>query len=141
MLYFNLKKILLLLLFSSQIDCFRINNYNNIKVVNNINKQNNIIMNYDMCPSYLEKYTHFLNQEQGEFLVKKTAGVFPQMDSVSNFVLHTNDILINKVLNNNDLSSDIKKNLVLFLIHMTQNGDSTGSHILQFYNDLVNCLL
>ena len=98
-------------------------------------------MNYDICPSYLEKYTQFLNQEQGEFLVKKTAGVFPQMDSVSNFVLHTNDILINKVLNNNDLSSDIKKNLVLFLIHMTQNGDSTGSHILQFYNDLVNCLL
>tara|TARA_Y100000389_G_scaffold65024_2_gene61069 strand:- start:6579 stop:6998 length:420 start_codon:yes stop_codon:yes gene_type:complete len=139
MLYFNLKK-LLLLLFSSQIDCFRINN-NNIKVVNNNNKQNNIIMNYDICPSYLEKYTQFLNQEQGEFLVKKTAGVFPQMDSVSNFVLHTNDILINKVLNNNDLSSDIKKNLVLFLIHMTQNGDSTGSHILQFYNDLVNCLL
>ena len=140
MLYFNLKKLLLLLLFTSQIECLRINN-NNIKVVNNINKQNNIIMKYDMCPNYLEKYTHFLNQEQGEILVKKTAGVFPQMDSVSNFVLHTNDVLINKVLNNNDLSSDIKKNLVLFLIHMTQNGDSTGSHILQFYNDLVNCLL
>ena len=95
----------------------------------------------NICPAYLEKYTNFLNQEQGEFLVKKTAGLFPQMDTISHFVLHTNDVLINKVLNNEILSTTIKKNLVLSLIHMTQMGDSTGSHILQFYNDLVNCLL
>ena len=57
MLYFNLRN-LLLLLFTLQIDSFSFNNYNNIKFVNN-NKQNNIIMKYDMCPSYLEKFTKF----------------------------------------------------------------------------------
>ena len=56
-------------------------------------------------------------------------------------ILHTNDVLINYVLNANYLNTDTKKSLALFLIHITQNGDSTGSNILKIYYDLVNCLL
>jgi len=139
MLYFNLRD-LLLLLFTLQIDSFSLNNCNNIKFVNN-NKQNNIIMKYDMCPSYLEKFTKFLHDNQGEIIVKQISGVFPKMDVISHFVLHTNDVLINYILNNNYIDLENKKKLALFLIKMTQIGDSTGSHILQIYHDLVNCLL
>ena len=139
MLYFNLRN-LLLLLFTLQIDSFSFNNCNNIKFVNN-NKQNNIIMKYDLCPSYLEKITKFLDDNQGEIIVKQISGVFPKMDVISHFVLHTNDVLINYVLNNNYIDLENKKKLALFLIKMTQMGDSTGSHILQIYHDLVNCLL
>ena len=139
MVYFNIRN-LLLLLFTLQINSFSTNNCNNIKIVNN-NKQNNIVMKYDMCPSYLEKFTKFLDDSQGEIIVKQISGVFPKMDIISHFVLHTNDVLINYVLNNNYIDLESKKNLALFLIKMTQIGDSTGSHILQIYHDLVNCLL
>ena len=139
MVYFNIRN-LLLLLFTLQIDSFSLSNFNNIKIVNN-NKQKNIIMKYDMCPSYLEKFTKFLDDSQGELIIKQISGVFPKMDIISHFVLHTNDVLINYVLNNNYIDLENKKNLALFLIKMTQIGDSTGSHILQIYYDLVNCLL
>ena len=38
-------------------------------------------------------------------------------------------------------SAIFKKILVLFLINLTQSGDATGGHILQLYQDIVNCLL
>lgn len=143
MVHLNIRK-LLLLLFTLQINSFSISisisNCNNIKIVNN-NKQKNIVMKYDMCPSYLEKFTKFLDDSQGELIVKQISGVFPKMDVISHFVLHTNDVLINYILNNNYLDLENKKKLALFLIKMTQIGDSTGSHILQIYHDLVNCLL
>tara|TARA_B100001094_G_scaffold286154_1_gene300720 strand:- start:547 stop:972 length:426 start_codon:yes stop_codon:yes gene_type:complete len=141
MVHFNIRN-LLLLLFTLQINSFSISisNCNNIKIVNN-NKQKNIVMKYDMCPSYLEKFTKFLDDSQGELIVKQISGVFPKMDVISHFVLHTNDVLINYILNNNYLDLENKKKLALFLIKMTQIGDSTGSHILQIYHDLVNCLL
>ena len=140
MVHLNIRK--LLLLFTLQINSFSISisNCNNIKIVNN-NKQKNIVMKYDMCPSYLEKFTKFLDDSQGELIVKQISGVFPKMDVISHFVLHTNDVLINYILNNNYLDLENKKKLALFLIKMTQIGDSTGSHILQIYHDLVNCLL
>lgn len=139
MVYFNIRN-LLLLLFTLQIDSFSLSNFNNIKIVNN-NKQKNIIMKYDMCPSYLEKFTKFLDDSQGELIIKQISGVFPKMDIISHFVLHTNDVLINYVLNNNYIDLENKKNLALFLIKMTQIGDSTGSQILKIYYDLVSCLL
>ena len=141
MVHLNIRK-LLLLLFTLQINSFSISisNCNNIKIVNN-NKQKNIVMKYDMCPSYLEKFTKFLDDSQGELIVKQISGVFPKMDVISHFVLHTNDVLINYILNNNYLDLENKKKVALFLIKMTQIGDSTGSHILQIYHDLVNCLL
>ena len=140
MVYFNIRK-LLLLLFTLQINSFNLNNCNNIKIVNNNNKQNKIIMKYQLCPIYLEKFTKFLDDSQGEVIVKQISGVFPKMDIISHFVLHTNDVLINYVLNNNYIDLENKKQVALFLIKMTQLGDSTGSHILQIYYDLVNCLL
>ena len=140
MVYFNVRK-LLLLLFTLQINSFNLNNCNNIKIVNNNNKQNKIIMKYQLCPIYLEKFTKFLDDSQGELIVKQISGVFPKMDIISHFVLHTNDVLINYVLNNNYIDLENKKQVALFLIKMTQLGDSTGSHILQIYYDLVNCLL
>ena len=99
MVYFNVRK-LLLLLFTLQINSFNLNNCNNIKIVNNNNKQNKIIMKYQLCPIYLEKFTKFLDDSQGEVIVKQISGVFPKMDIISHFVLHTNDVLINYVLNN-----------------------------------------
>ena len=109
---------------------------------NNNNKlQTNIIMLDTYCPEYLSKYSELFDEKQSEFIVKKIAGIFPKMDIISHYVLHTNDVLINTILNDTHLKMEIKKLLVLFLINLTQSGDATGGHILQLYQDIVNCLL
>jgi len=95
----------------------------------------------DVCPEYIEKYAKYLNTEQSEFIVKKITGVLPQVDSVAGYVLHSNDVLINKILNNPMLDLETKKHWVLFFIKITQNGDNMGHQLLQYYHDLVNCLL
>ena len=121
-----------------------INNNNKIyynKIHNNNKLQTNIIMLDTYCPEYLSKYSHLFNEKQSEFIVKKIAGIFPKMDVISHYVLHTNDVLINTILNDSHLKMEIKKLLVLFLINLTQSGDATGGHILQLYQDIVNCLL
>ena len=69
------------------------------------------------------------------------SSIFPQMDSISHFVLNTNSQLVTSVLENDYLKVETKKFLVLMIIQFTQMGDSTGSHILEFYYDLVQCLL
>ena len=99
------------------------------------------VNNVNMCPDYISRYVKYFNIEQSEVIVKKITGILPQVDSFAGYVLHTNDVLINKILNNSDLSLDIKKKLVLFLIELIQNGDNVGSQLLQYYHDLVSCLL
>lgn len=116
-------------------------NNNNNNQLQTYKLQTNIIMLDTYCPEYLNKYSDLFNEKQSEFIVKKIAGIFPKMDVISHYVLHTNDVLINTILNDTHLKMEIKKLLVLFLINLTQSGDATGGHILQLYQDIVNCLL
>ena len=108
------------------------NNNNDLKQLNMISNEAN---------SLLCKYTDLLDYDKSQFLVKKMSNIFPQLDSISHFVLNTNNQLVTAVLENDHLKVETKKFLVLMIIQFTQNGDSTGSHILQFYHDLVQCLL
>lgn len=128
-----------------------LNNFNNVNNLNNkiiipkysskIYKNKNINMNHNICPEYLEKFTNLLDQEKSEQLVKGVTGFLTKVDGFGGYVLHTNDVIINCILNNDLLPLEQKKSIILFFIKLSQYGDSTGSHILQFYHDLVNCLL
>ena len=100
----------------------------------------NLKMN-SICPTYIEKYSKYLNQEQGEMVVKKISSSLPNLDMVGGVVLHTTDELINKIINSFYLSLELKKSLVLFLINIAQIGDSAGHQILIYFYDIVNCLL
>ena len=108
---------------------------------NNNNEPKQINMLDLDSDSLLCKCSNLLNHDQSELLVKKLSSIFPQMDSISHFVLHANSQLITGVLENEYLKVETKKFLVLMIIQFTQSGDSTGSHILQFYHDIVQCLL
>ena len=108
---------------------------------NNNNEPKQISMLELDSDSLLCKCTNLLNHDQSELLVKKMSSIFPQMDSISHFVLHANSQLITSVLENEYLKVETKKFLVLMIIQFTQSGDSSGSHILDFYYDLVQCLL
>ena len=101
----------------------------------------NTIMIDDMCPAYLEKFTKFLDFEKSEAIVKATTSFLTKVDGVGGYILHTNDIIINYLLNNSYLNMETKKSLILTLIKFSQMGDSTGHQILQLYHDLVSCLL
>ena len=111
----------------------------------NINKKllniNKIKMSYDICPEYLTKFTNLFDKEQSEMIVKGTTSFLTKVDGVGGYILHTNDVIINFLLNNEVLNNDIKKSLILQLISLSQAGDATGHQILQFYYDLVSCLL
>ena len=82
-----------------------------------------------------------LDQEQSEIVVKSVTGFLTKVDGFGGYVLHSNDVIINCILNNDLLPLEQKKDIILFFIKLSQYGDSTGSHILQFYHDLVSCLL
>lgn len=112
----------------------QLNNIKNGLVVSNL-KTNSI------CPTYIEKYSKYLDQEQGEMVVKKISSTLPNLDMIGGVVLHTTDELINKIINSFYLSLELKKSLVLFLINIAQIGDSAGHKILIYFYDIVNCLL
>ena len=107
-------------------------NNNDLKKINMIDNDTN---------SLLCKCSNLLTHDQSEILIKKMSNIFPQMDSISHFVLNTNSQLVTSVLENEYLKVETKKFLVLMIIQFTQMGDSTGSHILEFYYDIVQCLL
>jgi hypothetical protein len=107
----------------------------------NIKSSKNINMNNNICPEYLDKFTKLLDQEQSEIVVKSVTGFLTKVDGFGGYVLHINDVIINCILNNDLLPLEQKKDIILFFIKLSQYGDSTGSHILQFYHDLVSCLL
>ena len=108
---------------------------------NNNNEPKQISMLDLDSDSLLCKCTNLLNHDQSELLVKKMSSIFPQMDSISHFVLNTNSKLVTVVLENEHLKIETKKFLLLMIIQFTQMGDSTGSQSLEFYYDLVQCLL
>ena len=120
-----------------------INNINKKKypILNHKTRENNILMVDNMCPEYLNKFTNLLNFETSEAIVKTTTSFLTKVDGVGGYILHTNDIIINYLLNNSLLNIETKKSLILTLIQFSQMGDATGHQILQFYYDLVNCLL
>ncbi len=74
-------------------------------------------------------------------LIKYSSSLLPAMDGIAHHVLTANQNFINFVLDNDILSLEMKKKLVLFSIQAAQNGDSTGGQILEFYYNMVNHLL
>ncbi len=119
---------------------------NGILISSSLNRNRNtnkikMSYNYDVCPEYLTKFTNLFNNEQSEMIVKGTTSFLTKVDGIGGYILHTNDVIINFLLNNEVLNNDIKKSLILQLISLSQAGDATGHQILQFYYDLVSCLL
>lgn len=102
---------------------------------------NVVKQNANVCPDNLYKITKYIDHDTGEKVITTISGALPKIDSIAGHILHTHDILINYVLNSDNLPPELKKTIVLKLIEMIQNGDNTGSVLLQLYHNLVNCLL
>jgi hypothetical protein len=74
-------------------------------------------------------------------MVKTTTSILPAADSIGHHILHTNEILIHNLLDNEEISMEIKKPIILNLIKAAQTGDQVGGEILKNYEILVDKLL
>ena len=93
------------------------------------------------CPEYLEKYVVPLKDEYGDQIIKTATSSLPNADFTGHFVLKTNEYLIHNLLDTNFIDIAHKKQIILWLIEQTMNGDAMGGKILDLYYDIVNCLL
>lgn len=93
------------------------------------------------CPDYLVKYVVPLKEDYGDEIIKTATSSLPNADFTGHFVLKTNEYLIHKILDSNLFDVTYKKQIILWLIEQTMNGDAMGGKILELYYDIVNCLL
>ena len=83
---------------------------------------------------------HFSNLAGNE-IVKFVSSALPEVDQVGHQILHANNVYINNILNNDKIPHEIQKELILVSIKLAQYGDDMGSHLLQWYYNLVEkCL-
>ncbi len=82
-----------------------------------------------------------LHNDVNKFLIKEVTGWLPAADIISKKVLEWNDIYITRIIDSRMIPEDLKKTLILDLIKIVQWGDSTGSDLINWYFDFVNCLL
>jgi len=116
-----------------------------IRIPNNIvsikEKRNNNLVISNNC-ELLEKIlgTEF-TQTNSKLIVQSLSNTLPHFDSISHIVLNTNSRLISHVLNDELIPPQIKKDIILLTIKMTQEGDNMGGHILELYYNIVNHIL
>ena len=82
-----------------------------------------------------------VHNDVNKFLIKEVTGWLPAADIISKKVLEWNDIYITRIIDSRMIPEDLKKTLILDLIKIVQWGDSTGSDLINWYFDFVNCLL
>jgi|TARA_B100001989_G_C24433893_1_gene410438 hypothetical protein len=81
----------------------------------------------------------FFNQKIN--FVKDISHFLPNVDTIGHNVLLNNDKIINNILNNDLLSNEIKKELILDLIKLSQYGDNFGTDLLHIYYNFVENFL
>lgn len=84
-----------------------------------------------------------LNNEKtmGKFIVKSLSDSLSQFDSISHIVLNSNSRIIHETLKNDIIPDQIKKDIILLTIKITQEGDNMGSQILELYYNIVDKVL
>lgn len=76
-----------------------------------------------------------------KLMIKSMSDTLPQFDSISHIVLNTNSRLISYVLEDELIPPQIKKDIILLTIKMTQEGDNMGGQILELYYNIVDKIL
>ena len=130
-------------------------NINEIKNVEHVHPQKFSLMTSKLnlldhdCP-LLEKIKHTefflslsskLDEQQrviGKKVVIEISSLLPHFDGIGHQVLHANNEFISHILSLQDISDDLKKDIILLSIKFAQYGDNFGSFLLQLYYDIVN---
>ena len=133
-----LKKFLIFLFFTLSNSVF-------IKLPNNIvnikNRRNNQLIIQNKCDILEKILGSEFAETNSKIIVQSLSNTLPQFDSISHIVLNTNSKLISYVLNDEFIPPQIKKDIILLTIKMTQEGDNMGGQILELYYNIVNHIL
>jgi hypothetical protein len=133
-----LKKLFLILSFTLCNSAF-------IRIPNNIvsikEKRNNKMTISNNCDLLEKILGSEITQANSKIIVQSLSNTLPQFDSISHIVLNTNSRLISYVLNDEFIPPQIKKDIILLTIKMTQEGDNMGGQILELYYNIVNHIL
>lgn len=79
-----------------------------------------------------------LKKKIGLDFTKKISSILAGADDTGHRVLHTNSVIIHKILESDYLDFTTKKELTLLCIKFAQFGDHTGSTILEFFHNFVD---
>lgn len=133
-----LKKLLIFLFFTLSNSMF-------IKVPTNIvnikRRRNDQLLIQNKCDILEKILGSEFTQANSKIIVQSLSNTLPQFDSISHIVLNTNSKLISYVLNDELIPPQIKKDIILLTIKMTQEGDNMGGQILELYYNIVNHIL
>ena len=78
-----------------------------------------------------------LKRTLGKKVVLQISSLLPKVDTIGHDILHANNEFVAKVLANDNMSHEFKKDIILFSIKMAQYGDDLGSFFLQQYYNIV----
>lgn len=74
-------------------------------------------------------------------VIEYSSNILPKIDVFGHKILEENKLLIEQIIHMDDLSIELKKELILSIIKFTEVGDSFGNFVLTNYEHLVNNLL
>lgn len=106
-----------------------------------IKERRSIIKLDNPCQLLDKLLTPEVKDGTSKFIVKSLSNTLPQFDSISHIVLNTNSKIIAHALENDFLPDQLKKDIILLTIKMTQEGDNMGGQILELYYNIVNHIL
>ena len=86
----------------------------------------------------LETIDDELKRTLGKKVVLQISSLLPKVDTIGHDILHANNQFVVKVLANDSMSHEFKKDIILFSIKMAQYGDDLGSFFLQQYYNIVD---
>lgn len=110
-------------------------------IVNIKRRRNDQLLIQNKCDILEQILGSEFTQANSKIIVQSLSNTLPQFDSISHIVLNTNSKLISYVLNDELIPPQIKKDIILLTIKMTQEGDNMGGQILELYYNIVNHIL
>jgi hypothetical protein len=89
----------------------------------------------------IDNLNNFIDENKkiiGRETVMKISSFLPHFDQIGHKVLHANNEFISYILSLNNVPDELKKDIILTSIKMSQHGDNFGSYLLQMYYDIVH---
>lgn len=106
-----------------------------------IRERRSLIKLDNPCQLFDKLLTPEVKESSSKIIVKSLSNTLPQFDSISHIVLNTNSKIIAHALENDFIPDQLKKDIILLTIKMTQEGDNMGGQILELYYNIVNHIL
>ena len=108
----------------------------NIDIIQNKINEKLFILNENSVVSELAT-----NKKIGRFIVNSISSLLPKVDSIGHNVLHANNVFISDILGSEIIPENLKRDIILSSIKLAICGDNFGSHLLEFYYNIVDACL